>query len=89
MSGVGDPRSRNLGGAHSRKGAGPLGGLRPFSIKTKLGALVVISVLITTGLSMIAVQTKTELRFIMVFSMIATLLITQFVAHSLTAPWTR
>ncbi|MGW4277970.1 ATP-binding protein, partial [Streptomyces seoulensis] len=57
-----------------------------FSVKTKLGALVVISVLITTGLSMIAVHTKTELRFIMVFSMIATLLITQFVAHSLTAP---
>ncbi|QNP70254.1 HAMP domain-containing histidine kinase [Streptomyces roseirectus] len=64
----------------------PWAGMRPFSIKTKLGALVVISVLITTGLSMIAVHTKTELRFIMVFSMIATLLITQFVAHSLTAP---
>ncbi|MGW5657393.1 sensor histidine kinase [Streptomyces humi] len=67
-------------------GAGPWGGVRPFSIKTKLGALVVVSVLITTGLSMIAVHTKTELRFITVFSMIATLLITQFVAHSLTAP---
>ncbi|MFC8346718.1 ATP-binding protein [Streptomyces sp. NPDC057280] len=62
------------------------GSVRPFSIKTKLGALVVASVLITTGLSMIAVQTKTEIRFITVFSMIATLLITQFVAHSLTAP---
>ncbi|MDQ0686226.1 MULTISPECIES: cell wall metabolism sensor histidine kinase WalK [Streptomyces] len=64
----------------------PWGRVRPFSIKTKLGALVVISVLITTGLSMIAVHTKTELRFITVFSMVATLLITQFVAHSLTAP---
>ncbi|OIJ67004.1 sensor histidine kinase [Streptomyces mangrovisoli] len=64
----------------------PWGGVRPFSIKTKLGALVVISVLITTGLSMIAVHTQTEIRFITVFSMIATLLITQFVAHSLTAP---
>lgn len=64
----------------------PWGGVRPFSIKTKLGALVVTSVLITTGLSVIAVHTKTELRFITVFSMIATLLITQFVAHSLTAP---
>jgi signal transduction histidine kinase len=64
----------------------PWGGVRPFSIKTKLGALVVVSVLITTGLSVIAVHTKTELRFITVFSMIATLLITQFVAHSLTAP---
>lgn len=67
-------------------GKSPWGGARPFSIKTKLGALVVISVLITTGLSMIAVRTETELRFITVFSMIATLLITQFVAHSLTAP---
>lgn len=71
--------------------AGGRGGFRArirlgFSVKTKLGALVVISVLITTGLSMIAVHTRTELRFIMVFSMIATLLITQFVAHSLTAP---
>ncbi|MFH9010123.1 ATP-binding protein [Streptomyces sp. NPDC017943] len=64
----------------------PWGRVSPFSIKTKLGALVVISVLITTGLSVIAVHTKTELRFITVFSMIATLLITQFVAHSLTAP---
>jgi len=60
--------------------------LRPFSIKTKLGMLVVVSVFITTGLLMIAVRTETELRFITVFSVIATLLITQFVAHSLTAP---
>ncbi|CAM5510703.1 MULTISPECIES: HAMP domain-containing sensor histidine kinase [Streptomyces] len=66
--------------------AAPQGGYRPFSVKTKLGALVVISVLITTGLLMVAVRTDTELRFITVFSMIATLLITQFVAHGLTAP---
>ncbi|MFD8301288.1 ATP-binding protein [Streptomyces sp. NPDC059690] len=78
------------GGPSARRGPGeqpePWGGLRPFSIKTKLGALVVIAVLITTGLMMIAMRTATELRFITVFSMIATLLITQFVAHSLTAP---
>ncbi|MFF9621464.1 ATP-binding protein [Streptomyces griseosporeus] len=74
-------------GPAARRGPGdPWGGVRPFSIKTKLAVLVVVSVLITTGLSMIAVHTKTELRFIMVFSMIATLLITQFVAHSLTNP---
>ncbi|MGW5732514.1 MULTISPECIES: HAMP domain-containing sensor histidine kinase [Streptomyces] len=65
---------------------GPFGGLRPFSIKTKLGTLVVVSVFITTGLLMVAMKTETELRFITVFSVIATLLITQFVAHSLTAP---
>lgn len=64
----------------------PFAGLRPFSIKTKLGALVVVSVFITTGLLMVAMETETELRFITVFSVIATLLITQFVAHSLTAP---
>jgi signal transduction histidine kinase len=76
-------------GPAARRGPGepePWGGLRPFSIKTKLGALVVIAVLITTGLMMMAMRTATELRFITVFSMIATLLITQFVAHSLTAP---
>jgi signal transduction histidine kinase len=74
-------------GPTSRRSPGESwGGVRPFSIKTKLGALVVISVLITTGLMMIAMRTATELRFITVFSMIATLLITQFVAHSLTAP---
>ncbi|MFF5495435.1 ATP-binding protein [Streptomyces aquilus] len=79
---------RGLSGPGDPKGAPgeSWGSVRPFSIKTKLGALVVASVLITTGLSMIAVQTKTEIRFITVFSMIATLLITQFVAHSLTAP---
>ncbi|MGY0491825.1 HAMP domain-containing sensor histidine kinase [Streptomyces sp. WG-D5] len=62
------------------------GGLRPFSVKAKLGTLVVVSVFITTGLLMVAMYTATELRFITVFSIIATLLITQFVAHSLTAP---
>ncbi|MFF8954181.1 ATP-binding protein [Streptomyces sp. NPDC014894] len=57
-----------------------------FPIKSKLGALVVVSVFITTGLLLVALRTSTELRFITVFSMIATLLITQFVAHGLTAP---
>ncbi|MFJ9150123.1 ATP-binding protein [Streptomyces sp. NPDC102270] len=74
------------GPAGRRNPREPWGGVSPFSIKTKLGALVVIAVLITTGLMMIAMRTATELRFITVFSMIATLLITQFVAHSLTAP---
>ncbi|MFF8909252.1 HAMP domain-containing sensor histidine kinase [Streptomyces olivaceoviridis] len=83
MNGGGRQAARRSPGA---VGENPWGGVRPFSIKTKLGALVVISVLITTGLSIVAVHTKTELRFITVFSMIATLLITQFVAHSLTMP---
>ncbi len=85
-------RRRAEATGHARQGrllartVASLQDLRPFSIKTKLGTLVVISVLITTGLLMVAIQTKTELRFITVFSVIATLLITQFVAHSLTAP---
>ncbi len=73
-------------GTSTGSGSGSWGDVRPFSIKTKLGTLVVVSVFITTGLLMIAVRTETELRFITVFSMIATLLITQFVAHSITAP---
>ncbi|MGW7368530.1 HAMP domain-containing sensor histidine kinase [Streptomyces sp. NPDC054841] len=56
------------------------------SIKTKLGALVVVSVLITSGLALVAIRTGAELRYITVFAMITTLLITQFVAHGLTAP---
>lgn len=70
-------------------GRPPGAGLRPFSpfsIKTKLGTLVVVSVFITTGLLLVALRTDTELRFITVFSVIASMLITQFVAHSLTAP---
>jgi signal transduction histidine kinase len=47
---------------------------------------VVVSVFITTGLLIVALRTDTEFRFITVFSVIATLLITQFVAHGLTAP---
>lgn len=74
---------------HRPPGQRPPGALRPFSpfsIKTKLGTLVVVSVFITTGLLMVAVRTSTEVRFITVFSVIASMLITQFVAHSLTAP---
>ncbi|AJE82383.1 MULTISPECIES: sensor histidine kinase [Streptomyces] len=79
MSHPGAPR--RAGGLRSRTLSS-----RPFSVKAKLGTLVVVSVFITTGLLMIAVRTETELRFITVFSVIATLLLTQFVAHSLTAP---
>ncbi|CAL9528114.1 Adaptive-response sensory-kinase SasA [Streptomyces sp. enrichment culture] len=73
----------------ARRGArGPRGRLPSvtISIKTKLGSLVVVSVFITTGLLLVALRTETELRFITVFSVIATLLLTQFVAHGLTAP---
>ncbi|MEV4431529.1 HAMP domain-containing sensor histidine kinase [Streptomyces sp. NPDC049555] len=64
--------------------------LRPLdpyrSVKAALGALVIGSVAITTLLVFMAIRSATELRVITVFSIIASLLITQFVAHGLTAP---
>ncbi|MGW7100496.1 HAMP domain-containing sensor histidine kinase [Streptomyces sp. NPDC054838] len=87
MSGARPGRGRGAGrtGGAGERAAG-LRPFSPFSIKTKLGSLVVVSVFITTGLLMVALRTDTELRFITVFSVIASMLITQFVAHSLTAP---
>ncbi|NLU67178.1 HAMP domain-containing histidine kinase [Streptomyces sp. HNM0574] len=65
-------------------------GLRPLdpyrSVKAALGALVIISVVITTLLALFAVYSATELRVITILSIIVSLLITQFVAQSLTAP---
>ncbi|UQA93149.1 HAMP domain-containing sensor histidine kinase [Streptomyces halobius] len=65
-------------------------GLRPLdpyrSVKAALGALVIVSVIITTLLVFVAIHSATELRVITIFSIIASLLITQFVANSLTAP---
>ncbi|MDJ1135259.1 HAMP domain-containing sensor histidine kinase [Streptomyces iconiensis] len=64
--------------------------LRPLdpyrSVKAALGALVIVSVVITTLLALFAVQSATELRVITIISIVASLLITQFVAQSLTAP---
>ncbi|MEU5240051.1 ATP-binding protein [Streptomyces lydicus] len=64
--------------------------LRPLdpyrSVKAALGALVSVSVIITTLLVFVAMHSATELRVITIFSIIASLLITQFVANSLTAP---
>lgn len=65
-------------------------GLRPLdpyrSVKAALGALVIVSVVITTLLVLFAMHSATELRVITIISIIASLLITQFVAQSLTAP---
>jgi signal transduction histidine kinase len=59
---------------------------RSISIRTKLGTLVVVSVLVTTGLLTAALTAKIELRFVTIFSVIASLLITQFAAHALMSP---
>jgi signal transduction histidine kinase len=56
------------------------------SVKAALGALVIVSVVITTFLALFAVQSATELRVITVLSVIVSLLMTQFVAQFLTAP---
>ncbi|MEE1927615.1 ATP-binding protein [Streptomyces sp. TRM 70351] len=56
------------------------------SVKAALGALVIVSVAITTFLIIVAVNAAIELRVIAVFAVIASLLITQFVAHGLVAP---
>lgn len=64
--------------------------LRPIdpyrSMKAALGALVILSVVITTGLIMVAIHSAIELRVIAIIAMIASLLVTQFVAHNLAAP---
>ena len=64
--------------------------LRPWdptrSIKAALQALVIASVMITTLLVTVAIHSATEIRVITIFSIIASLLITQIVATNLTAP---
>jgi signal transduction histidine kinase len=94
------PRSGNRSGPRSGAGerdrprpswwARAWAALRPWdpwrSIKAALQALVVVSVLITTVLIYVATHSATEIRIITIFSIIASLLITQFVAHGLTAP---
>jgi len=64
--------------------------MRPFdpvrSIKGKLALLVVVSVVLATGMVVVAIRSETQIRIIMIFSMIASLLFMQFLAHGLTAP---
>lgn len=79
-----------LRAACSRARARAWEGLRPIdpyrSVKAALSALVIVSVVITTLLALFAVHSATELRVITILSIIVSLLITQFVAQSLTAP---
>ncbi|MFC5721414.1 sensor histidine kinase [Streptomyces gamaensis] len=84
--GAGRPRSAARPGIGARvwEALRPLDPYR--SVKAALGALVIGSVVITTFLVFVAIHSATELRVITVFSIIASLLITQFVAHGLTAP---
>jgi signal transduction histidine kinase len=62
----------------------PLDPLR--SVKAALGWLVVISVAITTMLILLAYRSDIELQVIAIIAIIASLLVTQFVAQSVAAP---
>ncbi|MFR9674218.1 ATP-binding protein [Streptomyces sp. TR06-5] len=80
----------SVAGAWSRLWAQAWEGLRPIdpyrSVKAALGALVIVSVAITTLLVVFAINSATELRVITILSIIVSLFITQFVAQSLTRP---
>ncbi|WP_370110964.1 sensor histidine kinase [Streptacidiphilus sp. MAP12-33] len=64
-------------------------GLRPLdplrSVKAKLNVVVLISVCISTLMVVLALNSSTQIRVVMVFSVIASLLVTQFLAHSMTS----
>ncbi|NJQ14818.1 HAMP domain-containing histidine kinase [Streptomyces bohaiensis] len=63
--------------------------LDPFrSVQAALGALVIVSVVITTVLILLAYRSAIELRLIALIAVIASLLLTQFVAQGLAAPLT-
>ena len=62
----------------------PLDPLR--SIKAKLAVLVITSVGISTLMVVLALNSDTQIRIVMIFSVTASLLITQLLAHGMTAP---
>ncbi|MFC1406710.1 MULTISPECIES: cell wall metabolism sensor histidine kinase WalK [Streptacidiphilus] len=62
----------------------PLDPLR--SIKAKLAVLVITSVCISTLMVVLALNSDTQIRIVMIFSVVASLLITQLLAHGMTAP---
>jgi signal transduction histidine kinase len=61
----------------------PLDPLR--SVKARLNVLVLTSVCISTLMVILALNSSTQIRVVMVFSVIASLLITQLLAHGMTA----
>lgn len=63
--------------------------LDPFrSVKAALGVLVIVSVVITTVLILLAYRSAIELRIIALIAVLASLLLTQFVAQGLASPVT-
>jgi signal transduction histidine kinase len=82
--------ARGWGRALARGGGRLWADLRPLdpmrSIKAKLGALVIASVCISTLMVVVALNSSTQIQIIMVFSVVASLLLTQLLAHGMTAP---
>ncbi|MEU3574438.1 HAMP domain-containing sensor histidine kinase [Kitasatospora sp. NPDC036755] len=80
-------RPQNLAARAARRVWADIRPLDPVrSIKGKLTLLVIVSVFLATGMVVVAIRSETQIRIIMVFSMIASLLFMQFLAHGLTAP---
>ncbi|MFH8379658.1 sensor histidine kinase [Kitasatospora sp. NPDC018058] len=84
---AGGARSQTLAARAVRRVWADIRPLDPVrSIKGKLALLVIVSVFLATGMVVVAIRSETQIRIIMVFSMIASLLFMQFLAHGLTAP---
>ncbi|MER8101747.1 sensor histidine kinase [Kitasatospora sp. NPDC059811] len=84
---TGGTRSQTLAARAARRVWADIRPLDPVrSIKGKLALLVIVSVFLATGMVVVAIRSETQIRIIMVFSMIASLLFMQFLAHGLTAP---
>ncbi|MFJ7906234.1 sensor histidine kinase [Kitasatospora sp. NPDC096204] len=80
-------RQQNLAARAARRVWADIRPLDPVrSIKGKLALLVIVSVFLATGMVVVAIRSETQIRIIVVFSMIASLLFMQFLAHGLTAP---
>ncbi|KJS53146.1 cell wall metabolism sensor histidine kinase WalK [Streptomyces rubellomurinus] len=80
-------RSQTLAARAARRVWADIRPLDPVrSIKGKLALLVIVSVFLATGMVVVAIQSATQIRIIMVFSMIASLLFMQFLAHGLASP---
>lgn len=87
---TGGTRSQTLAARAARRVWADIRPLDPVrSIKGKLALLVIVSVFLATGMVVVAIRSETQIRIIMVFSMIASLLFMQFLAHGLTAPCAR
>ncbi|MFE2410994.1 sensor histidine kinase [Kitasatospora sp. NPDC059408] len=80
-------RSQTLAARAARRVWADIRPLDPVrSIKGKLALLVIVSVFLASGMVVVAMKSETQIRIIMIFSMIASLLFMQFLAHGLTAP---